>query len=77
MTNPSSSSLFFFLGLPSSSDDAPFVLALFANGLTSAISSSGAVRFREGAAGGGVDGRGVNGGFGNGDGNINTGPSVR
>lgn len=72
MTNPSSSSLRFLLGLPSSSDDdeAPFVLARLAKGSASATSSSGADRFREGA-GGGVDGRRWKGGFGNGDGNTN------
>lgn len=76
MTSPSSSSLLFLLGLPSSIDDAPFVFALLAKGSASTESSSRADRFR-GGAGGGVDGRGLKGGFGNDDGNINAGASVR
>ena len=72
MTNPSSSSLRFLLGLPISSndDDAPFILARLAEGSASATSSSGADRFRD-SAGGGVDGRGLKCGLGNDDGNIN------
>lgn len=73
MTTPSSSNRRFLLGLPIS--DAPFIFGRLGDGSDSMISSSGADRFRDGA-GGGVTRRGVYGGLGNGDGNINVGSSA-
>ena len=72
-TNPSSSNRFLLLGLPTV---APSVFMRLADGAsTSAISSSGAGRFHEGATGG-ADGRSVIGDLGNVVGNINGGPSI-
>ena len=71
-TNPSSSNRFLLLGFPAA---APPVFTRLADGApTLAMSSSGADRFRDGAAGD-VDGRGVNVGLDNFVGNTNRGPS--
>lgn len=76
MTTPSSSNRRFLLGLPISGKvDVPFVFGRLGDGSDSMISSSGADRFRDGA-GVRVTRRGVYGGLGKGDGNINVGPSA-
>jgi len=78
ISSPSSSNLLFLLGLAIFSIvtvPCVFVFVRLADGSTSAISSSGADRLRDGA-GGGVDGRfSRRGGDGNGDGSMYAGPS--